>query len=389
MLEVLKILEILQIYPQQLLLEGYHSLKKPFFLIKYCCELLNYEFLYLDISHCDFIKRFTSIIKDLIKNICLKEIKAVIFIDFGSKSYEKNEKNEELWNLLSLVLSGMNISMLFNKKERKELIEAINNDPEMETLKFEHQIYKLSKKLMVSLKFVISQQKNDSNIKKQNYKLPNVLNKNFLKFTLKDLPPTFMELHNYEEELLNLALSEESIQKLDYSLGLELMLSPHFEDFYNFSLLNSRAYYIIATERLSSGIMRIIDEKIDNLKTSTLFGKMYEGVRKILEVLKGKLDEQENLFEIIRKENGLQKEEIKAIEIQKEKFNNELEGFFLYLRFIGLFFKLELKKREKVLEDESLQASFKIDERIKEAAMRRSKALEQLKGRKELEENEV
>ena len=100
---------------------------------------------------------------------------------------------------------------------------------------------------MNSIKFFLSIDKNDNDINKKIQIRPEIVLKSFLKFPLKEIQINLNELENIEKIIIDTSMTAEKIRKIEYSINLELMLSPHFEDFYHFNLLKSKDNYMILT----------------------------------------------------------------------------------------------------------------------------------------------
>jgi len=245
----------------------------------------------------------------------------LIFIEIYSNLLNESHL---LWNFLAILITGVNISMIFEKKEMNSLINSMKNSSELDSLKFEHKVYKISKKLMNSLKFMISLDKNDYNLRKTPIKYPEILTKFFIKFPIKDEIFNIKELENMEKNVIETSLSAENIAKIEFSRNIELLLSPHFEDFYGYNLMKSRDQYMILSEILARKIKRVIEEKIDSLKTESLFGRIYGYIGKIqknfienIMDIEKKMENLRNDIEKIVKEMDENKEKI-------EEFNNEI-----------------------------------------------------------------
>ena len=106
-----KLLEIIQIYNLHIIFDNRLGSKKSFFLTKFSCEILHIDFFYLDFTKDFFMQNFKLVIKTIMKNLCVKETKHIIFIDL--KSSEFLNPNNYLWNLLSIIIKGVNICMIF------------------------------------------------------------------------------------------------------------------------------------------------------------------------------------------------------------------------------------------------------------------------------------
>ena len=270
------------------------------------------------------MQNFKLVIKTIMKNLCVKETKHIIFIDL--KSSEFLNPNNYLWNLLSIIIKGVNICMIFEKKEMIEIMNLLKKDVELDAMKFDHKIYKISKKLMNSIKFVLSIDKNDNDINKKIQIRPEIVLKSFLKFPLKEIQINLNELENIEKIIIDTSMTAEKIRKIEYSINLELMLSPHFEDFYHFNLLKSKDNYMILTEILSKNIMKSIEEKHEHLKSTTLFGKMDDYLKKNKNMFKEQINSIEKNNETSSREIEKWQKEISENKLKIEDLNKEIAG---------------------------------------------------------------
>ena len=318
--ETQKFLEIIQIYNSNVIIECSVNSQKAYYFTKFCSEILHQDFYALNASNNDFSFSLRKILKLIIKNYSQKETKSIIYINFDSK------ENVELWNYLSIIMEGINICMIFEKDEIIEIMGLLKNESELDSLKYDHKIYKISKKLMHSIKFILCQEKKDNNLKNKHWQFPDLIPKNFIKFPLKETQICPNELKEIEKEIITTALTEAEITKIEYSKNIELALSPHFEDFYEFNLLKSRDQYMKCSEVLTKNIRKMIEAKYHNLKNSYQIGKNSDFLIRTKQNFKENIVLLEKNIKNLINESEKQEEEIKENMVKVEKLNNELNG---------------------------------------------------------------
>ena len=319
--ETQKFLELLQIYNFQIIIDCPMTFGKSYYFVKFCAQVLQEDFYHIDSLKNDFCLEFRKIIISIIKAQNQKEIKSIILIKIDSA------ENHLLLNCLSTVIDGINISVLLDKEEMAEIMEFLKNDSDLESLKYDHKIFKISKKLMTSIKFILYMENhNDHNLKRERPPSSDFILKNFIKFPFKDASMTSKEIEEFEKEIIKSSFSEIQINKIEYAKSIELSLSPHFEDVYDFNLLNSRDHYIRFSEAITYHMKKLIEQKYQYLKTGTQFGKINDYL------IKTKQNFKESIMTVERNIENLEIEaqkQIQELEENKESVKNlslELEG---------------------------------------------------------------
>lgn len=319
-----KILEIIQIYSSHLIFESLIC-AKPFYLSKLSANILNYDFFSLNTKNTNFIEDFKKILKLSIKNICFEEKKSIIFIEIAETV---SEMNHSLWDYLSILIEGMNFNILFDKKEINEILEMLNEYKEIESMKLDHIIYKISKLLANSIKFIISYQKSNNGLKEKLNFYPDFIKKKFIRFSFSENKINDKEIKKIED-ILKLQVSKKTIEKIEYCKRVEMLLSPHFEDFSNYNLLKTIDFYAVWCEIISSEINKTICEKYEHLKTSTLYGRMMDYMKKNIEKFQNQRNNIENSIENTKKEMEKQEKEFQDNLVNSDNFSNLLIGKIL------------------------------------------------------------
>lgn len=291
--DALKLLEILQIYHFNFIIESNFNTKRTYFLAKYSCEILHCNFFSEKLENDDFIPKIKEILKKIIQSMFEEEKKSILLIEISSKKNNKTNYNLDYFgDFVSIITAGVNFNTLYTKNEMKEILVKLNEYKELDCMKLDHKLYKVSKMLTNSIKIIISIEKNNNIIGERISIIPNYFYKSFVKVSMSELLLTVKDIKDVED-LITLKLSPESIKNIEFAKNLEMVLSPNFEDFYHYNLLKKMDFYAINVEILSTNIKNHILEKNEHIKSSTLYGRMIDFIKKNIANYKNQLEKLE------------------------------------------------------------------------------------------------